>query len=105
DQHVRSIGGGAERVDVRVLEQQQVVVGGAFVQRPLQPVGLAVGHPSAPARPEHQSSSSSQLCCSSTSRMPRRKAAAYAPSKARWSHVSTSRPVWWMALVPSPEAD
>src|SRR5262249_10201074 len=102
DQHVVAVGGGAERVDVRVLEVQQVVVGGAVVQRALQAVGFPVGDPTQPTHAEHQSSSSSQLCCSNASRIPRRNADAYAPSKARWSHVRTSRPVWWMAMASSP---
>ena len=93
-EHVGRIGRRAERVHVRVLEQQEVVVGGALVQRALQLVGFPIGHPTEPARSEHQSSSSSQLCCSSTVRMACRNAAAYAPSKARWSHVRTSNPVW-----------
>jgi hypothetical protein len=49
-EHVRRIGAAAERVDVRVLEQQQVVVRRVGMQPALERLGLAVGHPAEPAR-------------------------------------------------------
>ncbi len=75
-EHVLGIRARAQRVDVRMLEQQQVVVGRALVQRALQPVALGVGHPTEPAGPQHHSSSASQSRCSSTSFIAPRNAAA-----------------------------
>src|SRR5262249_56266022 len=93
----------AERVHVRVLEQQQVVVGGALEQGPLELVGLPVRDPPEPAdaQPTH-ASSASQSVPWIVSFMPWRKAAAYAPSKARASHVSARSPTCRIAIESSP---
>ena len=52
DEHVAEVGAHAERVYVGVLEQQEVVVGAALEQRPLQVVGLGVGNGAEPADAE-----------------------------------------------------
>ena len=49
---VAHVGPHAQRVDVRVLEQQQVIVGRAGVKGPLQGPRLAVGHLAEPPRAE-----------------------------------------------------
>ena len=95
-EHVGEIGARPERVHVRVLLQEQVVVGRARVQPALQRLGLAVRHPPQPAtapavghrRPLMRARSCSQSWVSSTWRTESRKAAAYAPSNARWSQAS-----------------
>ena len=75
-QHVGRVGGGAERVHVRVLEQQQVVVTGTRVERALELVGFAVRNATEPSCAEHQSSSASQSRVSSSVCIARRNAAA-----------------------------
>jgi hypothetical protein len=77
-EHVRRVGLRPERVDVRVLEQQQVLVFGALVQRALQHVGLAVRDPPEPTRLQvaGHASSASQSRVSSTSRIALRNDAA-----------------------------
>jgi hypothetical protein len=46
---VRGLGPDAERVHVRVLEEEEVVVGGPGEQRPLERVGIAIANSSEPA--------------------------------------------------------
>ena len=62
-EHVGGIGRLAERVDVRVLEEEQVVVGGALEERPLELVGLPVRDPPEPADAQraHASSASQSV--------------------------------------------
>ena len=60
-------GAHAECVDVRVLEEEQVVVG-PFEQRPLERVRVAVAHPSEPARLQHAQTSCDQSRVSMMSR-------------------------------------
>ena len=50
NEHVREIGARPERVDVRVLLEEQVVVGRPRVQAALQRLRLGVGHPPEPPR-------------------------------------------------------
>ena len=85
-----------ERVDVRVLEQQQVVVG-----RRARAARAAAPRPrGTEPRPSHRarsgaltSSSASQSRVSSTvAHRVRGTTAAYAPSNARWSHASDEQP-------------
>jgi hypothetical protein len=86
DEHVLAVGARPERVDVRVLEQEQVVVAGLAMQRALEVVRLRVGHPAQLAHPQPvraQSSSASQSRVSRSVRTAFRNAAAYAPSNAR----------------------
>ena len=81
------IGLGAERVDVRVLEQQEVVVGRraravrAGACRPRRTGRARANGPAASS----QSSSAAQSRVSIVSLSRLRNAAAYAPSNARWS--------------------
>ncbi len=81
-EHVRRVGSRAERVDVRVLEQEQVVVVGSLVERSLECVGIRVRDAPEPSGPERhprgrgQSSSDAQSWCSSRSRIAARNAAA-----------------------------
>ena len=88
-EHVRRVGACAERVDVGVLEQEQVVITGSLVERPLECVGIRVRDAAEPSCPERhprgrgQSSSDAQSWCSIRSRIAPRNAAAYAPSNAR----------------------
>ena len=56
DQHVLTSRSHAQRVHVRVLEKEQVVVDGPREQRVLQRVGVAVPDPPEPADAEHYSS-------------------------------------------------
>jgi hypothetical protein len=51
NQDVLRTGPHAERVDVGVLEEKQIVVGGPGEQSPLQRVCIAVADSSEPARP------------------------------------------------------
>jgi len=71
-------------VHVGVLEEEQVVVAGLAVQRALEIARLPVRHPAELTHPQRvQSNSASQSRVSRSVRMALRKAAAYAPSKAR----------------------
>ena len=56
DEHVLGLGPPAEGEHVRVLEQQQVVVGAVGEQAVLEGVGVPVGNAAQPADPERHSS-------------------------------------------------
>ena len=53
DQNVLGPSPHAERVDVGMLEEKQIVVAGPREQRPLERVGVVVADPSEPACPKH----------------------------------------------------
>ncbi len=83
DQHVGRVGPDAERVDVRVLEQEQPVVGpngrpglGGVEERVLQGVRVVVGNRTEPPSPEGHEISASQSRVSMIVLTSRRKAAA-----------------------------
>jgi len=73
---VAEIGPHAERVDVRVLEQQEVLVATPFVEGALQLVGLAERNATEPADVQRRQSSASQSRVSRMSLIRTRKLAA-----------------------------
>ncbi len=80
DEHVRRVGPHAERVDVRVLEQEQVVVVAASPQGVLEGERVSVAHATEPADPQHAYSSWAQSLVSRISLSRATNADAYAPS-------------------------
>src|SRR5262249_49621087 len=104
-QDVREICTRTQRVDVRMLLQEEVVVGGAFVERALQRFGVAVrdrAEPTGVQRRHGHASSASQSRVSSTLRISFKNEAAYAPSNARWSQERERNPTWCTTIASSP---
>src|SRR6266852_34047 len=88
-----------------MLEEQEVVLGRPTMDGSLQDVCFLVVDAAQPPSAEDaatHASSASQLRVSRSCLSSRRNAAAYAPSKARWSQAKAMMPMWRTAMKSPP---
>ena len=93
-----------------MLEEQQVVLVGTPEQRVLERVRVPVADAAEPPDPErplrhNPYSSAFQSRVSITLATSRRNDETYAPSTARWSNASASRPTEWIAIDSEPSGE
>src|ERR1019366_76705 len=106
DENVLGLGAHAEGVDVRMLEQEQVLLGACVAQVLLQDVRAPV-----PDAPEPADAQLAPRCAQSSESQSRDSRAfdkacknpdAYAPSTARWSKESANMPTEWIPIASDP---